>query len=136
MRYIVLLLAGMLLAGGCGKQVEQVQLNALMDLITSGQWKVTLFKKGSETITDQFAAYSFQFKKNETVDAIKNGTVEKSGTWKGNATERTIQSSFGNVTVPLSLLNGTWLVSKTSTTFVEASQDVGNERLMLRLDKL
>ncbi len=136
MRYIVLLLAGMVLASGCGKQVEKVQLNALMDLITSGQWKVTFFKKGTEDVTGTFAPYSFQFKSNETVDAIKNGSVERTGTWQGNATDRTIQSSFGNATAPLGLLNGTWLISKTSTTYVEASQEVNSEKLLLRLDKL
>ena len=136
MRYIVLLLAGLILAGGCKKQVEQVQMDALMNLITNGQWKVTLFKKGSEDVTGQFAPYIFQFKKNETVDAIRNGTVEKTGTWLGSVTEQTIKSSFGNVTEPLGLLNGTWLVSKTSTTHVEASQEVNGQKLALRLDKL
>ena len=136
MRYIVLLLAGLVLAGSCKKKVEQVQMDALMDLITNGQWKVTLFKKGSEDVTGQFEAYSFQFKKNEIVDAIKNGMVEKTGTWLGSAMDRTIKSSFGNAAVPLSLLNGTWLVSKTSTTHVEASQEVNGQTYLLRLDKL
>ena len=136
MRYVVLVLAGLILAGGCKKKVEQVQMDALMNLITNGQWKVTSFKRGSEDVTGQFAPYSFQFKKNETVDAIKTGAVEKTGTWLGSATARTIQSSFGNVPEPLSLLNGTWLVSKTSTTHVEASQNVNGQKLALRLDKL
>lgn len=136
MRYIVLILAVLLLAGGCKKQVEQVQMDALMNLITNGQWKVTYFKRASEDVTGQFAPYSFQFKKNETVDAIKNGVVEKTGTWQGSALEKTIKSSFGNVTEPLSLLNGTWLVSKTSTTHVEATQEVNGQILSLRLDKL
>ena len=136
MRYFVLLLAVVLLTGSCGKKVEQMQLDALMDLIINGQWKVSSFQKGSENVTSQFADYRFQFKKDETVDAIKNGMVEKTGTWIGNATDRTIQSSFGAAAVPLSLLNGTWFVSNTSTTFVEASQDRGGEKLLLRLDKL
>lgn len=136
MRYIVLLLAGLILAGSCRKQVEQVQMDALMNLITNGQWKVTSFKKGSEDVTSQFALYNFQFKKNETVDAIKNGAVEKTGTWLGSAADLTIKSSFGNVTEPLSLLNGTWQVTKTSTTHVEANQEVNGQKLLLRLDKL
>jgi len=136
MRYIVLLLACWVLAGSCKKQVEQVQMDALMNLITNGQWKVTYFKKGSTDITTQFSPYQFQFKRNETVDAIRSGTVEKTGTWRGNALEKTIQSSFGNVAEPLSLLNGMWLVSKTSLTHVEASQDVNGQKLSLRLDKL
>lgn len=135
MRYFVLLMLGALLLGSCNKKIEQVQLNALMDVITSGQWQVTSYVKGTENITSHFAPYSFQFKRDDTVDAIKDGAVEKTGSWVGNPTDLTIQSSFGNIAAPLSLLNGTWKVTKTSTTFVESNQVVAGEQRYLRLDK-
>lgn len=131
-----MLLALVLLLSGCEKTVEQKQLDALMELITSGQWKVTSFKQDNSDITSRFAPYSFQFRRNETVEALKNGVVDKTGTWVGNATARTIQSSFGNVEEPLRLLNGTWQITKTSTTFVEANQRINAETRTLRLDKL
>ena len=62
--------------------------------------------------------------------------VEKTGNWAGNTTNLSIQSSFGHVEAPLSLLNGTWYVTKTSLTFVESNQQVDGETLFLRLDKL
>jgi hypothetical protein len=136
MRYIFLAIVGVVLLSSCKKVVEQVQLNALMKLITSGQWKVTTYKKDVTDITSQFAAYRFQFKEEGTVDAIIDSRVDKTGTWSGNTTNMSIQSSFGAVEAPLSLLNGTWYVTKTSLTFVESNQQVNGETLFLRLDKL
>lgn len=136
MRYLFLALVGMVLLGSCKKAVEQTQLDALMKLITSGQWKVTTFKQDATDITSQFAAYRFQFKENGTVDAIKEDRVEKTGTWAGNATDLTIQSSFGAVEAPLNLLNGTWYITKTSLTFVESNQQANGKTMFLRLDKL
>ena len=136
MRYIFLAIVGMVLLGSCKKAIEQTQLDALMKLITSGQWKVTSFKKDATDITSQFADYKFQFKEEGTVDAIKDGRVDKTGTWAGNTTNLSIQSSFGAVEAPLNLLNGTWYVTKTSLTFEESYQQVNGETHFLRLDKL
>jgi hypothetical protein len=136
MRYLYLAVVGMVLLGSCKKAVEKTQLDALMKLITSGQWKVTTYKKDGTDITSQFSAYRFQFKEGGTVDAIKDDRVDKTGTWVGNTADLTIQSSFGAVEAPLSLLNGTWYVTKTSLTFVESNQQVNGEARFLRLDKL
>ena len=135
MRNLVLVALVMLFMGSCKKAVENTQLDALMKLITNGQWKVTAFKRNGVDDTAQFANYSFQFKNDGTVDAIKEGRVDKTGTWVGNTSNLTIQSSFGNVELPLNLLNGTWSVTKTSTTFVESRQQVNSEERFLRLDK-
>lgn len=136
MRYLFLAVLGMVLLGSCKKTVEKTQLDALMKLITSGQWKVTTFNQGGNDVTSQFAAYRFQFKEEGTVDAIKEDRVDKTGTWAGNTTDLTITSSFGTVEAPLILLNGIWYVTKTSLTFVEANQQVNGETRLLRLDKL
>lgn len=136
MRFLIITLLTVFILSGCKKTVENVQLDALMKLITNGQWKVTSFSKGNDDITGQFAPYHFQFKENGTVDAISNGAVQKTGSWVGNATDLTIQSDFGNAGAPLNFLNGTWSVKKTSTTHVEATQQVNAELWALRLDKL
>lgn len=136
MRNLFLLVMAVVFMGSCKKTVERTQLDALMKLITDGRWKVTSYKQDGADITGQFAVYSFQFKENGTVDAIKEERVDKTGTWVGNTTNLTIQSSFGNVEAPLNLLNGTWSVTKTSITFVESRQQVNAEERFLRLDKL
>ena len=39
----------------------------------------------AHVITSDFSAYKFQYYSNYTVDAIKNGVVEKTGTWDGES---------------------------------------------------
>lgn len=136
MRLLIGIVLGMFLLSGCKKTVENAQLDALMNLITTGQWQVSSFVKGNLNVSEQFTAYAFQFKSNETVDAISNGAVVKTGTWVGNTTNLTIQSNFENAGLPLNLLNGTWSIKKTSTTYVEATRQVNAELWALRLDKL
>ena len=101
----------------------------------NGQWKVTNFNKGSNDITANFASYNFQFKSNYTVDAINSGSVEKTGTWNADATAQSITSNFINAADPLALLNGTWLITNTTWTSVEAKQTASGELRILRLDK-
>jgi hypothetical protein len=117
------------------KTVEEQQKDLLVQLITNGQWAVTTYTKGTVDRTADFSGYKFQFKDNNTVDAIKNGAVEKTGSWVGNATTRTIQSEFTNAAPALMLLNGTWYVDDSGLTYVKASQTVSGEPRILRLDK-
>ena len=77
----------------------------------------------------------FQFKTDHTVDAINNGTVEKTGFWNADATSQTITSNFTNAVDPLALLNGTWTITNNSWTWVEAKLTVNGELCNLRLDK-
>ncbi len=89
-----------------------------------------------DDVTADFAGYKFQFKSNKTVDAIKNNSIEKTGTWDGNAYSRRITSNFPNATNPLLLLNGTFVITDSGLTYVEANQTVAGEIRMLRLDKI
>ena len=121
---------------GCNKQVETIQRNAVIDAMTSGQWKVSSYKNGSTDETASFSLYQFQFKDDFSVDAINSGNVEKTGSWTADAAAKTITSSFSNAANPLLLLNGTWKVTNNSWTFVEASQTINGNSCKLRLDKL
>ena len=121
----------------CGKDaIKKKQENLVMQAITNGQWKVSLYDKGGTDIAGNFAAYAFQFKDNFTVDAINNGVVEKTGTWNANADTQTFSSYFVNVSEPLLLLNGDWLITSSSWTYVKARQTVNGELRILRLEKL
>lgn len=133
-RFLKILSVFLLLS--CTKtQQQQVETNILIDLITSGQWKVTNYDRGSTDLTTNFSSYSFQFKKDNTVDAINNGTVAQTGSWNGDIATRSVTASFRNTDSTLSLLNGTWLISHSTTTYVIASQSDNGETRQLRLDK-
>jgi hypothetical protein len=131
--YLPLLIA---ILFSCKKTVQEAQQNAIVQAMVSGQWKISSYIKGSTNITSDFTNYKFQFKENQTVDAIYNGTVEETGTWNGDVATKTISSNFSNASYPLDLLNGTWLLTDYSYTSEIATQTVNGETRTLRLDKL
>jgi lipopolysaccharide export LptBFGC system permease protein LptF len=119
----------------CEKKKEEVQEELVILAMTSGQWKVTNYTMGSMNHTSDFNPYLFQFKSNNTVDAINNGSVEKTGSWQGDPNARTIASQFTNANATLTLLNGTWNITRNSWTYVEAKQTINGAEHSLRLDK-
>lgn len=117
------------------RKKEEVQENLVIQAMTNGQWKMTNYMMGSMDKTPDFSRYLFQFKQNYTVDALTNGTVEKTGSWNADAVARTISAQFTNSNATLTLLNGTWLITRNSWTYVEARQTINNIEHTLRLDK-
>lgn len=107
----------------------------IVNAMTSGQWVVTSFTLNGNNITSDFTGYKFQYYKNKTVDAYKNGTVERSGTWDGNGTTMTTWASFPGAPNPLSHVNGAWNITDSGWTYVKATQTNGTETKTMRLDK-
>lgn len=124
------------LLAGCKKALENKAEDLVIKALTDGQWHITNFVNNGTNITADFANYKFQYYSNKTVDAIKNGTVEKTGTWDGDATAMTTYANFIAPAYPLNLINGTWHIDRNSWTYVEATQTIGTETKMMRLDKL
>ncbi len=130
------LFIGLFLAfSSCKKAIEKAQEDAVIKVMINGQWKVTKYLKGTSDVTTDFISYKFQFYENGNVDAIKNNVLEKTGTWTGDANTLSISSNFSNAVPPLSLLNGTFQISKSGQTYVEASGDIGGENNFIRLEK-
>ena len=120
----------------CKKIREDIQEKQVLNFITSGQWKVTKLSKGSIDYAGDFLGYQFQFKTDETVDAIKNGAVQKKGTWLPDAINYTITSAFpADAPHPLLLLNGTWKIVDGGDNFVVATKTENGELNELRLEK-
>jgi hypothetical protein len=136
MKRILLFIGIILLFSGCKKKAEQIAEDLVMKAMTDGQWHITNFVNNGTNITTDFTNYKFQYYSNRTVDAINNGTVEKTGTWNGDATAMTTYANFVSPAYPLNLINGTWHIDRNSWTYVEATQTVGSETRVMRLDKL
>lgn len=136
MRKIFPVLFIIILFSGCKKAVENAQQDLVIKAMTDGQWTVTSFTQNGSDITTNFSGYKFQYYSNKTVDAIKNGAVEKTGTWDGQASTMTTWANFTNAIAPLSLINGSWHIDNNSWTFVVATQTIGSETKTMRLDKL
>lgn len=125
----------LLLLSGCKKTIENAQEDLVIRAMTDGEWVINGFTVQGNNITADFSGYKFKYYSNRTVDAIKNGAVEKTGTWEGNASTMIISANFPAATHPLNLINGSWLVTRNGWTYVEATQTVGSEVKTLRLDK-
>jgi hypothetical protein len=125
-----------LLFSGCKKTIQNIQEDLVLKAMTDGQWRITNFVHNGANITADFTTYKFQYFSDKTVDAINNGTLEKKGTWDGNATTMTTSANFTAASYPLQLINGNWSIIRNSWTYVEASQTVGTETKIMRLDKL
>jgi len=123
------------LLAGCKKTIDNIQEDLVIKAMIDGQWKVTNFTHNGSNITTDFTTYKFKYYSNKTVDAINNGTVEKTGNWDGNASAMTTSANFANAAYPLSLINGSWHIDNNSWTYVVASQLIGSETKTMRLDK-
>jgi hypothetical protein len=124
---------------GCKKLKEDIQEKKALDIITNGQWKVSRFNSSTTDYTADFAGYSFQFKSDEKVDAIKNSVIQKTGSWYADATNYRIGSTFPIDAVhPLPLLNGVWQIidADQGGSYVKATQMIGGELYTLQLDKV
>jgi len=136
MKKVIIALSLVLVLGGCKKAIDKLKEDAVISAMTDGQWVITNFVNNGAVITNDFSTYKFQFYSNHTVDAINNGTVEKNGTWDGDASAMTITANFPNSGATLTLINGTWHIDNNSWTFVVASQNSNGNVKALRLEKL
>jgi hypothetical protein len=136
MKKVIIALSLVFFLGGCKKTIDKIKENAVISAMTDGQWVITSFVNNGAVITTDFSTYKFQFYSNQTVDAINNGVVEKTGTWNGDASAMTITANFPNSGATLILINGTWHIDNNSWTFVVASQNSNSETRTLRLEKL
>lgn len=136
MKNFTLFIVFLALFTGCKKTEETVQEDLVIKAMTDGQWAVTNFVLNGTNITTDFSGYKFKYYSNKTVDAIKNGTVEKTGTWDGNANTNTTSANFTAALYPLNLINGGWLITRNSWIYVEANQTIGSDIKIMRLDKL
>lgn len=134
-RVALLLVLSFSICCSCKKAVQNIQEDLVIKAMTDGQWAITSFTLNGSNITTDFSPYKFKYYSNKTVDAVNNGTVEKTGNWDGDAANMTTWANFNNATYPLSLINGTWTITRNSWTFVEARQTVGTDTKTMRLDK-
>ena len=136
MKRLSYLLTLFLLLSSCKKTIEKIQEDLVIKAMVDGQWAVTSFTHNGSNITPDFATYKFKYYSNKTDDAIKNGAVEKTGTWDGDGPTMTTWANFTNATAPLDLINGSWHINDSGWTYVVATQTTGTDTKTMRLDKL
>jgi exonuclease III len=135
MKPLTLIIVGLLALPCCKKAIEKKTEDAILQAMTDGQWVITSFTSNGTDLTSDFTGYKFQYFSDYTVNAIKMGTVEKTGVWQGDVNTMSISANFPDAVNPLLMLNGTWHITNTSWTYVIANMTIGSEARTLRLDK-
>ncbi|MBX9784044.1 MAG: hypothetical protein K2X48_12210 [Chitinophagaceae bacterium] len=134
--FVCLLLLGV---SGCKKLIQKTQEQIAEDIIvkamTDGRWAVTAYSDGADYISE-FSGYTFQFKSNRTVDAIKNAATESTGTWQGDGYKREITSDYpANSNSALQRLEGVWKIADNNWNWVKATQTINGKLTTLELRK-
>ncbi len=119
---------------GCKKK-DEIMEDLVIQAMTKGQWKMTSFLEGGVDRTADFSSYRFKYNTDFTMNAIKNGAIDKTGTWNGSATTMSILAEFPNATQPLVVINGTWNITRNGWSFVEANMTQNGNLKSLRLDR-
>jgi hypothetical protein len=133
--YIILFLFLFTITYSCKKFIEQQEQNAIINLVTKGQWRVTGYiDHQKDTLTNDFAGYLFQFNGNGTVYGVLFGQ-QTNGTWSVNVSAKSITSNFPTATYPISLLNHTWTITDSYTDSVAAKTPVDSSFNILNLHK-
>jgi len=133
--YTALFLILLAIPYSCKKFIEQQEKNAIVDLVTKGQWHITGYiDHQTDTLTNDFLGYSFQFNENGTVYGVKFGQ-QTDGTWSANVSNKSITSNFPTATYPISLLNHTWTITDSYTDSVAAKTPVDATFNILNLHK-
>ena len=133
--YIILLLFFFTITYSCKKFIQQQEQNAIVNLVTNGQWRVTGYiEHQTDTLTNDFAGYLFQFNANGTVYGVRFGQ-QTNGTWSANVSAKSITSNFPTATYPITLLNHTWTITDSYTDSVAAKTPVDSSFNILNLHK-
>jgi Flp pilus assembly protein TadG len=111
----VLALAILLVTGSCKKTVDNIKEDLMIKLITENTWKIVKYAEGSSNQTTVYTDYDFKFNKDGSLNAIKNGVTEATGTWAGSEATQSITAEFPSATEPLAKLTGVWLISNTKS---------------------
>lgn len=120
----------------CKKFIENKKEDALLDIMTDGKWIITSFVKNTVDLTPNFSGYAFKYYTDRTVDALKDGSLEKKGNWDGDVETMTTWAEFQNATQPLIEINGSWHIDDSGINYVIASQRGAIDAKEMRLDKL
>jgi hypothetical protein len=108
MKQLTLIIIASLLLPSCQKTIEKKAEDAIIKAMTDGQWVITNFTTNGTDITSDFMGYKFQYYSDYTVSAKKNGQVDKTGTWQGDAGAMTITANFANAINPIESDDDCW----------------------------
>ncbi|MBK8628247.1 MAG: hypothetical protein IPN86_22625 [Saprospiraceae bacterium] len=117
--YVLFLASSMSLIVSCSKDDEST-------IVASGGWKVTLYSEDGKNSTSSFTGYTFDFKSNDVVTAVKNSEVI-TGLWKEVVDSGRTKFVLGfNKTGIFDGISEDWTLVSKSDTSIKLSHTSGN----------
>ena len=140
MKQLFILTLSFVLLAGCKKAIkrtqEQIAETLIVKAITDGRWLVSVYKEGTNDYKPEFEGYEFQFKTDRKVDAVKNSSVEATGTWNEDRVNIAIMADYPTTaSTTLQRLDGTWKLKDSNWTWVKAEQTINGKLVTLELTK-
>jgi uncharacterized protein YdgA (DUF945 family) len=140
MKQILILTLSLVMLAGCKKAIkrtqEQIAETLIVKAITDGRWLVSVYKEGANDYKPEFDAYEFQFKTDRKVDAVKNSSVESTGTWNEDRVNIAIIADYPTTaSSTLQRLDGIWKLKSSEWTWVKAEQIIDGKLVTLELRK-
>lgn len=140
MKQLFILTLSVVLLAGCKKAIkrtqEQIAETLIVKAITDGRWLVSVYKEGTNDYKPEFEGYEFQFKTDRKVDAVKNSSVEATGTWNEDRVNIAIMADYPTTaSTTLQRLDGVWKLKDSEWTWVKAEQIIDGKLVTLELRK-
>ena len=140
MKQLFILTLSIVLLVGCKKAIkrtqEQIAETLIVKAITDGRWLVSVYKEGTNDYKPEFEGYEFQFKTDRKVDAVKNSSVEATGTWNEDRVNIAIMADYPTTaSTTLQRLDGVWKLKDSEWTWVKAEQIIDGKLVTLELRK-
>ncbi|HEY0749882.1 MAG TPA: hypothetical protein VGD26_01925 [Chitinophagaceae bacterium] len=95
------------------------------DVVTEGNWRVTLFTDSGNNETSDFNGYSFSFNSNGSLVA-SSSTQNKSGTWNIDNSSNKFNINLGpkdDINKPLGELTYDWKIISITTSEIKLTDD-------------
>ena len=140
MKQLLILTLSLVMLAGCKKAIkrtqEQIAETLIVKAITDGRWLVSVYKEGANDYKTEFDGYEFQFKTDRKVDAVKNSTIESTGTWNEDRVNIAIMADYPTTaSSTLQRLDGVWKLKSSEWTWVKAEQIIDGKLVTLELQK-
>jgi hypothetical protein len=115
-----LLISGILFVSACHKS-NDVTGNSNTD-VTSGTWRVTLFTDSGNDETTDFSGYTFTFKNDGSIAAVKGG-ISTNGTWSKGSKFNIDLGLKSDSNKPLGELTDDWQILSINSTEIKLGDD-------------
>ena len=105
----------------CKKDDSTDPTSNIVQIVTTGTWRITYFVEPNEDKTNDFTGYTFSFNSNGQLIATLSG-VNTTGSWAWDDSSSKFHISIGN-SKPLSDLTDDWLILEKTENLIRLKND-------------